>query len=276
MACKGSWVGTFVVRDWRSWDERSRTRFEQWIDGTGDVHWRSRDETDVVTVCGLDRSGQGRSAIRSTVPGRSPGCRRRGTTRAATPSGSSTSLRRPRRGPRRQLRVAAVAGASFPLRYLKRVRYGNTQPLSADEAEPASNRWCFELVLDYGGHADPLAPGVTPDRAWPAQEDASRRAERGSRSAPTVGAGASSCSTTSLSLAPAAPSSGPPSWNTRSIPQGRRWWPSSTWAAGVDRAMAGEPGGSSPRCGSSTPSRRSLPPSNRRPGRRWPTCHRAW
>src|ERR1019366_5230199 len=61
-------------------------------------------------------------------------------------------------------------GRAQPQRYLKRIRYGNTEPFEVDESESRRNAWSFELVLDYGDH-DPEAPGVGPDRAWTARAD---------------------------------------------------------------------------------------------------------
>ncbi|MGH7730641.1 MAG: SpvB/TcaC N-terminal domain-containing protein, partial [Candidatus Eiseniibacteriota bacterium] len=79
-------------------------------------------------------------------------------------------------------------------RYLKRIRYCHVAPLAGaggaggpggaggiaggpDDALlsgelPADSRWCFQLVFDYGDHADPDRPGAVPDRAWPARADA--------------------------------------------------------------------------------------------------------
>jgi hypothetical protein len=59
--------------------------------------------------------------------------------------------------------------------YLKRIRYGNTQPYfpdwSANGAEaPLPADWHFEVVLDYGDHP-PNAPTPAPDRAWPVRVD---------------------------------------------------------------------------------------------------------
>ena len=64
---------------------------------------------------------------------------------------------------------------SLAQRYLKRLRYGNSDPLALDDAviggvRPAALRWCFQLVLDYGDHTTDL-PAAAPDRAWPARLD---------------------------------------------------------------------------------------------------------
>ncbi|HWW76382.1 MAG TPA: SpvB/TcaC N-terminal domain-containing protein, partial [Pyrinomonadaceae bacterium] len=61
-------------------------------------------------------------------------------------------------------------------RYLKRVRYGNVAPYFPDWSEdgdptPWPSDWHFQVVFDYGDH-DADAPGVEPDRDWPARPDA--------------------------------------------------------------------------------------------------------
>lgn len=60
-------------------------------------------------------------------------------------------------------------------RYLKRIRYGNTTPYRPDWSAtgappPLPEAWRFEVVLDYGDHADG-EPGTAPDRPWTARPD---------------------------------------------------------------------------------------------------------
>jgi RHS repeat-associated protein len=63
---------------------------------------------------------------------------------------------------------------SFTQRYVKRIRYGNSRPYLVHRAgfDPAAweaeNRWCFELVFDYGEH-----DLDTPDESstWPVRLD---------------------------------------------------------------------------------------------------------
>lgn len=60
-------------------------------------------------------------------------------------------------------------------RYLKRVRYGNSEPWFADWSDSGSEpalpaQWHFELVLDYGDHAA-SAPAPAPDIPWPVRPD---------------------------------------------------------------------------------------------------------
>jgi len=66
--------------------------------------------------------------------------------------------------------------APFANRYLKRVTYGNHRPWFADDPYRPSLpdelvASFFELVFDYGDH-DTERPTPTPDRSWPAREDA--------------------------------------------------------------------------------------------------------
>ncbi len=63
-------------------------------------------------------------------------------------------------------------------RYLKRVRYGNVTPylpvLTGDApwpAPPGDGAWCFEVVFDYGDHAEGV-PAPAPSRPWPPRPDA--------------------------------------------------------------------------------------------------------
>src|SRR5690606_5744960 len=72
-------------------------------------------------------------------------------------------------------------GGAFAQKYLKRILYGNTLPFLIhlndaggsgfdEEAWAAANRWHFQLVLDYGEHAehDPTPHAVRP---WPVRAD---------------------------------------------------------------------------------------------------------
>ena len=74
--------------------------------------------------------------------------------------------------------IHTVGGAN---RYLRRVRYGNRQPLLVDPApasgrrshleapDPAAGEWLFEAVFDYGSEPN---PGEAPDeRPWPVRRD---------------------------------------------------------------------------------------------------------
>jgi RHS repeat-associated protein len=60
-------------------------------------------------------------------------------------------------------------------RYLKRIRYGATQPYAPDWSEngveaPLPTVWRFQVVFDYGDHAG-ATPAPDPDQAWPVRVD---------------------------------------------------------------------------------------------------------
>src|ERR1700677_3046486 len=57
-------------------------------------------------------------------------------------------------------------------RYLKRVRYGNEDPYLPTGRAPAPlpQRWCFELVLDYGEH-DSVSPTLHESTPWSCRPD---------------------------------------------------------------------------------------------------------
>jgi RHS repeat-associated protein len=158
----------FTVRHWCSRRESAQVRVEQWTqDGTGRVHWRSRDAAGVLSVYGRDDAARiadpvdptrvfswlvqeqydpdGNAILFEYAPESLDGV------------DTGTTFERSRRVP------------ALAQRYLRRVRYGNSVPLSADQPVPAGTRWHFQVVLDYGDHA---ADGPEPDRAWPARPDA--------------------------------------------------------------------------------------------------------
>lgn len=57
-------------------------------------------------------------------------------------------------------------------RYLKRLRYGNREPVARGAAAPDNaDAWSFELVFDYGEH-DSAAPTPREDRPWSLRPDA--------------------------------------------------------------------------------------------------------
>src|SRR5215204_3838536 len=162
----------FWVQYFRGKVERGYVRFERWVDkATGRIHWRSRDGENVVTVYGLDSSGQSRISDPDD-PGRTflwlPEAQ-------YDPSGNA--IRYEYEPENKQGTDAGLAyerprvlnARGFAQRYLKRIRYGNTKPLQADAPEPGDNRWLFEVLFDYGDHADPPSPA--PDRQWPVRED---------------------------------------------------------------------------------------------------------
>lgn len=165
--------GEYTVYCYRSRYGTDVIRFEQWLHTpTGRIHWQTRDSRNVLTVYGQ---------------------RMDGTTRISDPDDPSrvfTWLPEARYDPdgntikfeyipensdnidfgdafeRRRLE-----GNVSPQRYLKRIFYGNTQPVFPDRPEPGGNRWSFEVVFDYGDHSSPEYPGAAADRSWPSRMD---------------------------------------------------------------------------------------------------------
>jgi RHS repeat-associated protein len=166
--------GGFWVRYYRPRID-SRIRVEQWTEkSTGRVHWRTRDARDVLTIF-----GKGEHRIADPTNGSRTFVWL--AERQVDPLGNAirfdyaqenldnVDLSSP--SERRQFDNTGPGGG-LSQRYLKRVRYGNTRPLQADGPEPPENKWRFEIVFDYGDHADPIAPTPGPDRQWPVRRDA--------------------------------------------------------------------------------------------------------
>jgi hypothetical protein len=145
-------------------------RYERWVHRpTGEVHWRTRDRDDVVTVFG--RSASHRLADPSD-PSRvfqwlaesihdPTGNAARFTYAAEGAAGADVAA---------PFETARLQRGLFAQQYPKRIRYGNTIPLGPDEPPPDDGIWAFEVVFDYGDHAD--GPHPEPDRVWPVRADA--------------------------------------------------------------------------------------------------------
>ena len=174
---EGAWVprteraGNYDILYYRARAERNFLRLERWTHAaTGQVHWRSRDAGNVLTIYGLESSGSSRVAdpdhpervflwlpdAQYDADGHAVRFEHRAEDSAGVDPAEASERPRLRRG-------------AFAQRYLKRIRYGNTRALAPDAPEPAGNRWLFDVVLDYGDHDE---PGSLPDRTWPAREDA--------------------------------------------------------------------------------------------------------
>jgi RHS repeat-associated protein len=173
----GEWVPRideldgFRVHYYRLKVEQAYIRFEKWVHkDSGSIHWRTRDRNNVISVYGLDSSGvsrisdpydesrtwawlleaqydtNGNAIVYEYAPENSDNL------------DASKIFERDR----------VLNSFSFPQRYLKRICYGNTQPISADIAEPDGNQWLFEVVLDFGDHTN---ASHVPDQSWPLRID---------------------------------------------------------------------------------------------------------
>lgn len=166
-------TGTFQVRRYRPRVEGGFARIERWTHlASRDVHWRTTSRDNVMSFYG-----------------RSPGSR---ISDPADPSHVFSWLLDATVDDRGNAVVysykaeddanvpASVAEAGRQVtanRYLKRIRYGNTVPVSwpadpllldAAAADPAA--WHFEVVFDYGEH-DPAAPTPEESVTWPCRID---------------------------------------------------------------------------------------------------------
>ncbi|HEX6099236.1 MAG TPA: SpvB/TcaC N-terminal domain-containing protein [Thermoanaerobaculia bacterium] len=170
----------FVDGDWSVAFLRSRTggaqvRVEKWVHrATGRIHFRTRDARNTVTIFGARPDGRTRVAdpgdpsrtyiwlpeLQLDAAGSAIWFEYEPETLDGVDRGAASERRRP----------------ALAQRYLKRVRYGNAQPvtLTGDVLAgvlPPGVRWCFLGVFDYGDHSDPTLPAPAADRAWPARRD---------------------------------------------------------------------------------------------------------
>jgi RHS repeat-associated protein len=164
----------FLVEMFRGRVTGTPLRVERWTRTvSGQAHWRVRDEDGTVTIYGRDEAGTTRIA--------DPGDARR--IFSWLPESRYDAVGNAIRFDyvpddvqgldaadsfEHGLRTSAPSAQ----RYLKRIRYGPTVPLGPDDPGPADLSWHFEVVLDYGDHADALSPSAAPDRPWPARRDA--------------------------------------------------------------------------------------------------------
>ena len=164
-------VGGFRVERYLSQANNARIRFERWVEtATGQVHWRSRDTTNAVTVYGRDPTGLGRIA--------DPGDPRRVyqwlpevTVNARGDAVWYQYQAEDLRGGAGDRLADRARRGALAQRYLKSVHWVNTDPAQdVDAFDPAASAWGFHLVLDYGDHRD-AAPDIAPDRDWPARVD---------------------------------------------------------------------------------------------------------
>ena len=168
--------GEYRVRYYRSKAEQSYSRFEQWVHRpSGRMHWLSRDRDGVVSIYGLNADDESRIAdpkapertylwlVEAQYDGRGNAIHYE----YAKENTADLDLTQAAECDR----VRSLNGGTFPQRYLKRIRYGNTIPFSPDESAPADNDWLFEVVFDYGDEPeDPQHP--PPEvQSWQVRED---------------------------------------------------------------------------------------------------------
>ncbi|MBP9168342.1 MAG: VCBS repeat-containing protein [Kofleriaceae bacterium] len=159
----------------------ARVRVERWTSlATGAVHYRSRDEADVVTIYGARPGAAGRIADPdepARVAAWLPEVRIDAAGNAAWYEYEAEDARGiDRRQPWEPRRPVTSQ------RYLRAIRYGNASPVTLTSAvlagEAPATAWAFRLVVDYGDCGDGL-PTAAPDRPWPARLDSYRSSRDG-------------------------------------------------------------------------------------------------
>lgn len=164
----------FTIRRYRPRIEGLFARIERWSDtATGDTHWRSITRDNVTTLYGktnesklfdpADPDPAHPSRVFSWLICESFDDKGNvveyGYKPEDTTGVSSEQTHEANRTP----------GQRSAMRYLKRIRYGNTVS-RLDSTRWPTNEWLFELVLDYGEH-DALAPKPGDTGAWLCRHD---------------------------------------------------------------------------------------------------------
>ncbi len=165
----------FWIHYFRSKVEHNHIRFEQWVHKeTGRVHWRTRGRDNTVSIYGLQADNYSRIA--------DPNDQNHTylwLIEAQYDNQGNAILYdyRPEDAENVDIRLSyerdrLIASPRFAQRYLKRIRYGNTQPLRVNEPIPADNDWLFEVVFDYGEHQDEPLPSTISNPPWLSRLDA--------------------------------------------------------------------------------------------------------
>lgn len=167
--------GEYRVQRYRVRVESRFARIERWTHrATGETHWRRIDRDDRLEIYG--RSAEARIAD-PAQPGRvfawllEEVRDDRGNVACYRYQGEDgAGVERGR--PSEASRFAPDGGfGAVAQRYLKRVHYGNRVALARDQPAPASaDAWLFEVVFDYGDHADE-APSPAASRDWAVRAD---------------------------------------------------------------------------------------------------------
>ena len=179
----GQWLpvveqkGGYRVQRLRSKVERSFERFEKWTDQTtGRAHWLVYARNGVVSLFGKASDNSTRIADPADPDHRTFQWLLEAQ---YDPKGNSILYQyKPEDGngadPTLSFESRRVrAGGGFAQRYLKRILYGNSGPLSHAHPTDPANQWRFEIVFDYGEHGGAAIP--TPSDAAPAPSWAVRK-----------------------------------------------------------------------------------------------------
>lgn len=165
----------FWVHYYRSKVERNFIQFEQWIHKeTRRIHWRTRSSDNTVSIYGYHADDRTRIAdsnnathtyvwlIEAQYDGKGNAIFYEYVPENAENVNLQSLFERDR----------ILRAPSFAQRYLKRIHYGNTKPISPDGPAQEDNTWLFEVVFDYGDHGEEAIPSTMSSRLWPARLDA--------------------------------------------------------------------------------------------------------
>jgi RHS repeat-associated protein len=171
-------TGNYRVERFRSKVERSLERFEKWTDqASWREHWLAYARNGVVSVFGKTGDNSTRIADPSDPAHRTfqwlleaqfdpKGNAIFYEYKAEDGVGVNPTLSFESRRMR--------AGGGFAQRYLKRILYGNSRPLSHAQPRDPANQWRFEVVFDYGEHgvgAIPTPSDAPPAAPWAVRKD---------------------------------------------------------------------------------------------------------
>lgn len=160
---------------YRSKVESSFIRFEKWIRKDNlSVHWRTTSAENIVSIygikdgiiCNSDRKdkifiwlleeqfdNQGNAIVYNYIDENVENVNAQ----------KSSEYKRIRKGNE----------IGFAQKYPDRILYGNSHPILPDETIPTANKWCFELVFDYGEYENrPYESTSRPaSQKWPVRQD---------------------------------------------------------------------------------------------------------
>ena len=166
---------TWSIAFYRSRTGGADSRVEKWVErATGRVHFQTRDARNSIAIFGARPDGTSRLADRND-PWRTcrwfPEVMVDATGNAIWFEYAAETLDGvDRAAPYEQNRPPPAQ------RYLKRILYGNVDPVTIDDSVRAglrpATRWCFQTVFDYGDHSPAASPAAEPDRRWLARPDA--------------------------------------------------------------------------------------------------------
>ena len=166
--------GSYRIQRFRAKVERSFERFEKWTEiSTHRAHWIAYGRNGVVSVFGMAADNSSRLADPSDPDRRTfqwlleaqyhpKGSAIRYEYKAEDRTGVDATA---------SFETGRVDAAVPAQRYLKRILYGNSKPLTPLRPASTQNVWHFEIVFDFGEHRLESVPTVAPAQAWAARQD---------------------------------------------------------------------------------------------------------